>query len=122
VCGDGTACASNADCTDGSSCGATDIGGTAITVDNNQCGTSCTWDEATQSGTCEDDPTRSCFPDSGTITAIGVSEVRTGYYISQIANLLCMPAFSDGLVDQVGGFPGPFLFEARFRVAPRGGP
>jgi hypothetical protein len=86
---------------------------------------SCVFNAATQRGHCKMEPTRSCYPDGGTIFAHGEAQVGDGFYVIQLANLVCMPAFSDGtslgnLYDAIGGFPGPFLYEARFRVDPRG--
>jgi hypothetical protein len=130
MCTDGKPCTSTKDCTTGT-CGAAK--GPAPTnipwnVANNQCtnGT-CNWNPATQSGRCTDDTTRPCYPDTGSMIATGLAEVHDGFYISQLANLICMPSFSTGgglsaLVDIIGGFPGPFLFQSRFRVTTRQGP
>jgi hypothetical protein len=126
-----TACSSSDDCTSGT-CGGTNGGsGSAAVVyntANNTCvspGT-CTWDAATQHGTCSNDATKKCFPDTGTIIAHGSAEVRgDGVYNSQIANLTCLPTTGGGagaLIDASGGFPGPLLFQAKFTVQPRVSP
>src|SRR5262249_31707136 len=114
MCKDGSPCTSGKDGKDGNMCGFAQ-GPTKgpWTVANNSCTGTCNWVEATQSGRCSDNPAQSCFPDSGTIVATGLAEVHDGFYVSQLANLICMPSFNvDGLsaaVDQIGGFPGPFL-------------
>ena len=74
-------------------------------------------DDATQSGTCADDSTKLCFPNTGTLTAAGGASVGDGYYIDTLANLQCMPSFGQ-ILDYVGGFPGPLLIQATFRVTP----
>jgi hypothetical protein len=127
MCMDGKPCISNKDCSVGT-CGlAKSTTNIPWNVANNQCTGTCTWNATTQRGKCSDDPNRSCYPDSGSIVATGFAEVHDGFYVSQLANLICMPAFSTGggvssLVDAVGGFPGPFLFQSRFRVTTRSGP
>ena len=125
MCRSGTPCIANRDCPD-NQCNATQgppMQGSALTpynIDNNSCVSpaTCNWDPATRRGRCTDVAAAACYPDSGQMTALGRAEVRDGYYISQIANLVCMPAFG-GLPDSVGGFPGPFMYEAAFRITPR---
>ena len=136
VCSDnGLPCIGNKDCPAGSTCGAA-RGPAPLSapwnVANNSCPDKCSFDALTQRGTCNtpmDANTNGlpCFPDTGTITATGGSEVQGGFLVSQLANLICMPSFNTAggagfLVDAAGGFPGPFLFEARFRVDQRFGP
>jgi hypothetical protein len=126
VCDDGSPCTQNADCMTGN-CGADNSGPGGDppdypwNTDNHNCASTCDWDPVTQTGTCAGSGT-SCYPDTGSIVARGESEVRDGFYVSEIANLLCMPAFGDSSVDPIGGFPGPLLFEARYRVTPRAAP
>lgn len=119
VCDDGSPCTSTNQCASGT-CGAATVGGAPVATDNHTCGAgnTCTWDATTQRGACSNAPTRACFPDTGTITARGSTEVRDGFYVAQLANLLCLPSFG-GLLDPVSGFPGPLYFQARFRVTPR---
>lgn len=125
MCRDGTSCTANRDCPD-NQCNAIEgppMQGSALTpynIDNNSCAgaATCNWDPVTRRGRCSDAMAAPCYPDSGQLTAAGRAEVRDGYYISQIANLVCMPAFG-GLPDLVGGFPGPFAYEAAFRITPR---
>ena len=127
MCDNGTPCTSTKDCP---SCGAKNpLGNTSITwaVSNNNCSGPCNWDATTQSGRCTNanNMTIKCFPDSGPMIATGFAEVHDGFYITQLANLICMPSFNvgtflSGAVDVIGGFPGPFLFQARFRVTKRG--
>jgi hypothetical protein len=57
--------------------------------------------------------------------ATGFAQVKDEFYTAQFANLICMPSFNVGnflsaAVDTLGGFPGPFLFQSRFRVMTRG--
>jgi hypothetical protein len=128
----GLPCIGNKDCPAGTTCGAAQAPTPNIQwlVANNACPGLCDFDVTTQRGTCRTaDVTngQKCFPDTGTIVATGASEVQGGFLISQLANLICMPSFNNGgaisaLVDGASGFPGPFLFEARFRVDPRFGP
>jgi hypothetical protein len=128
MCRTGTPCTSGKDCPDGF-CGASQGPAPANIpwkVANNACMGTCNWDAATQHGTCSDKPTTPCFPDTDPMVATGFAEVHDGFYITQLANLVCMPSFSTGggvsaLVDVIGGFPGPFLFQSRFRVTPRSG-
>jgi hypothetical protein len=129
VCTDnGLPCISNKDCPTGTTCGAAQ-GPAPLNaqwrVANNSCPDQCDFNAATQRGTCRTNGLK-CFPDTGTIIATGGSEVQEGFLVSQLANLICMPSFNTGgvgaLVDFAGGFPGPFLFEARFRVETRFGP
>lgn len=122
MCNDSTPCSADHDCKTGR-CNATSGMPDAqdYVIDNNYCQAGCAWNDATQSGVCNDDPSIACYPDSGTIVAEGSAEVHDGFYIAQIANLQCMPAF-DPLVSQVAGFPGPLLFQARFKVFPRMAP
>jgi len=134
VCSDnGLPCTSNKDCPGMTTCGAAASStGLPWNVANNACPDKCSYDAATQRGKCVSTVPaingRPCFPDTGTIVATGGSEVnKEGYLVSQLANLICMPSFNNGepipmIVDGIGGFPGPFLFEARFRVDPRFGP
>ena len=44
----------------------------------------------------------------------GEASVGDGFYIAQLANLVCLPSFGNGLIDAFAGFPGPLRFEARF--------
>ena len=123
MCRDGKSCIANRDCAD-NQCNAIEgppMQGSALTpynIDNNACTTTCNWDPATQRGTCDDATAAPCYPDSGQLIARGLAEVQDGYYISKIANLVCMPAFG-GVPDTVGGYPGPFIYEAAFRITPR---
>lgn len=121
VCSDGSPCTSNSQCASGT-CGAASVAGMAISTNNHTCGAEpCIWDPATQRGTCANtSPAKACFPDAGTVIARGSAEVRDGFYIAQLANLLCLPSFG-GLLDPVSGFPGPLYFQARFRITPRTG-
>jgi hypothetical protein len=127
MCNNGTTCTSNKDCPDGF-CGAKNPpGNTNIpwSVANNNCTGTCNWDAATQSGRCSNDTNIKCFPDTEPMIATGVAQVKDGFYIAQFANLICMPSFNVGnflsaAVDTLGGFPGPFLFQSRFRVMTRG--
>ena len=129
MCRNGTTCTSAKDCPD-NFCGAAQgpaPGNIPYNVANNSCTGTCIWDAATQRGTCSNDATIPCYPDSDPMIARGSAEVHDGFYISELANLICMPAFSTGsgvsaLVDAIGGFPGPFLFRSRFRVTTRPGP
>jgi hypothetical protein len=130
MCSDGKPCISRKDCADGGACGAAASPMPASLpwkVANNSCTGTCNWVAATQSGKCSNDPKLSCFPDTDPMVATGLAEVHDGFYIAQLANLICMPSFNVGtpisaIVDQLGGFPGPFLFQARFRVTTRSGP
>ncbi|MEJ7602322.1 MAG: hypothetical protein WKG01_30785 [Kofleriaceae bacterium] len=123
MCADGKSCIANRDCAD-NRCNAVEgppMQGSALTpynIDNNACATTCNWDPTTQRGTCNDATAAPCYPDTGKLIARGSAEVFDGYYISKIANLVCMPAFG-GVPDQVGGYPGPFIYEAAFRITPR---
>jgi hypothetical protein len=98
-----------------------------INVNNNSCGNgTCNWDPIARAGTCSTSGA-SCFPDGvigEAMVAEGVAEVNQGFYIAQLANLVCMPELDGngtGLgMDAIAGFPGPMLFEARFKVTPRG--
>jgi uncharacterized protein (DUF779 family) len=130
MCGDGKPCISKKDCVDGGACGAAASlppGNIPWKVANNSCTGTCNWDAATQSGKCSDASKASCFPDTDPMVATGFAEVHDGFYIAQLANLICMSSFNVGtpisaIVDQLGGFPGPFLFQSRFRVTTRSGP
>jgi hypothetical protein len=133
LCIDGTPCMSNKDCAPGTTCGAATPpppnNGFRWEVANNQCmtGSTCIWDAATQTGRCSNTPTQPCYPDEGSIIATGFAEVHDEFYIAQLANLVCMRSFYDGtdfsaVVDRFAGFPGPFLFQARFRIIKRSGP
>ena len=123
MCGDGKSCTRKADCASGNCGVATGPAGVVYSINNHACGMgTCNWDPAKQEGRCSNMMTKTCFPDSGTIVARGTAEVREGFYIAQLANLLCMPSFDGGLVDMIGGFPGMVYFEARFRVIPRTAP
>jgi len=119
MCSNGTSCITDSDCPIGT-CGAATgpPGTTTYNTNNHSCTGSCNWDPVQRRGRCSNDATKPCFPDSGTIVAAGSSEVGDGFYMSKIATLRCMPSFG-GFVDPAAGFPGPMLFEARFRVAPR---
>jgi hypothetical protein len=128
VCNDGTPCTANKDCATGI-CGAAkspvDMN-ILWSVANNSCPGKCNFDGNTHHGTCMDNG-RSCFPDDGEMVATGGAERNEDFLISQLANLICMPSFNTGdpvgaFVDAASGFPGPFLFEARFRVEPRAAP
>jgi hypothetical protein len=128
VCSNGAPCIAGKDCPDGV-CGAAK--GPAPSsfpwnVANNMCTGTCNWNAATQRGTCSNEPTRSCYTDTDPMVATGTAEVHDGFYIAQLANLVCMPSFNTGVglsafVDAIGGFPGPFLFQSRFRVTTRSG-
>jgi hypothetical protein len=120
VCSDGTACSQDSDCATGT-CG-TAMGSSSETIRNNNCTSGCTWDPTTETGSCVAPVGTSCFPNLGSISATGVAEVHPGYYISQLANLECMPPTGNPGIDMVAGFPGPLLFDARFRVTTRTGP
>jgi hypothetical protein len=129
VCSDnGLPCTGDQDCPANSRCGAAQgpiPRQVPWLVANNSCPDTCNYDPVTQRGLCPGTDLK-CFPDTGTIVATGGSEVQTGYLVSQLANLICMPSFNtDGIsmfLDMFSGFPGPFLFEARFRVEMRFGP
>lgn len=128
VCNDGTPCVANKNCTTGT-CGAAKSPvnmNIAWNVANNSCPGKCNFDALTQHGTCADSG-RPCFPDDGEMVATGGTEVHKEFLISQLANLICMPSFNIGdptgaFVDAASGFPGPFLFEARFRIETRSAP
>jgi hypothetical protein len=129
MCRNGLTCTSGKDCPDGF-CGAAKGPAPASipwNVANNACTGTCNWNATTQRGTCSDKPTTPCFPDTDPMIATGIAELHDGFSITQLANLICMPSFSTGsgisaLVDAIGGFPGPFLFQSRFRVTTRSGP
>lgn len=118
VCTDGTPCTADFECASGA-CAAKGPGSATHVLKNNACGSGCLWDDATQTGRCADAPATPCFPDSGDVVATGVAEKHDGFYISQVANLECMPSFGSAAIDGVAGFPGPLLFQARFRVSTR---
>jgi hypothetical protein len=130
MCSNGTPCISSKDCPNEGACGAAKSPAPANlpwNVANNSCTGTCNWVAATQRGKCSNDATLPCYPDTDPMVATGVAEVHDGFYISQLANLICMPSFNIGtpvsaLVDGLGGFPGPFLFQSRFRVTTRSGP
>jgi hypothetical protein len=121
MCSNGQPCTRREDCPTGACGVATGPGGVAYNTNNHGCGMgTCNWDPAKQEGRCSNMATKPCFPDTGTIFARGTAEVREGFYIAQLANLLCMPSFdANGIVDLIGGFPGMLYFEARFRAIPR---
>jgi hypothetical protein len=125
VCKDGAACFADRDCAPATRpCGFAGSTMTPVDVSNNSCTGTCLWNEATQRGKCSNDPLVNCFPDGKlgqTLIARGAAEVGDGFYISQLANLVCLPSFKNAVIDQAGGFPGPFLFQSRFRVTPRYG-
>jgi len=121
VCSNGKPCTSSLDCPSGA-CGFAGTSTAPVNVSNNGCSGTCNWNEATQRGTCSDTPTKSCYPDGAigqTLIATGEAVVGDGFYITQLADLTCLPSFGNPLLDAIGGFPGPFLFESRFRVTPR---
>lgn len=123
VCNDGLPCIANGDCATGT-CGFAGSAATPVNVNNNACNApnTCLWDDTTQTGHCSNS-TVSCYPEGvlgQSMTATGIAEVHDGFFISQLANLVCLPAFDGGFLDSVAGFPGPFLFESRFRVSQRG--
>jgi hypothetical protein len=127
ICSDGTPCIADSECADGSSCGAAGSTMDPINVKNNGCGNDvCNWDPIARSGTCSVSGA-SCFPDGvigESMVAEGAAEMSQGFFIAQLANLVCMPEL-DGVstgfgMDAIAGFPGPMLFEARFKVTPRG--
>ncbi|HZJ66350.1 MAG TPA: hypothetical protein VFD36_22745 [Kofleriaceae bacterium] len=134
VCSDnGLPCTRNTDCPVGSTCGAAQgppPGKFPWVAANNSCPDKCNYNTTTQRGTCVTTDSNNglpCFPDTGTITATGGAAVNKEFLTSRLANLICMPSFNNGelipaFVDVVGGFPGPFLFEAQFRVEKRFGP
>ena len=117
VCSDGTPCIANRDCADNVCTG---------NAGNNACsgaGSVCMWNETTQTGTCSVETDRPCFPDGTigqTLIANGFAEAKDGFFNVQLANLVCLPSFQDGALDFIGGFPGPFLFQATFHVTARG--
>jgi hypothetical protein len=121
ICTDGSPCERNSDCSAGN-CGFGSAGN--FPVANSECGSggSCNWDDTTQVGTCSNMP-QHCYPDTGTIVATGTAEVKDGYYNSQIANFTCLPSVGGSglgkIIDSTGGFPGPLLFQARFKVTAR---
>jgi hypothetical protein len=129
ICSDGTPCFENSQCSD-NVCGVATIGGVNFTAQDNACGSAgCNWDPKTQSGTCNG-TTTSCFPSTGSMIAEGFAEVHYvpggAYYITQIANLICIGSFSGtsgtgigAMVDSTAGYPGPMLFQARFQVNTR---
>lgn len=123
MCSDGTPCTANFQCATGA-CNATSgpPNGSTYTIKNNSCGSGCNWNMQTQTGTCIGAPATKCFPDSGEIIAQGAAEVHDGFYIAQVANLECLPSFGSPLIDGAAGFPGPLLFQARFRVSTRVAP
>ncbi len=123
VCTNGKPCTSSLDCPSGA-CGFAGSTMTPINVANNGCpGTgTCVWNEAAQRGTCSNEATRSCFPDGAIgqeLIATGEASVGDGFFLTQLANLTCMPSLGNALIDAIGGYPGPLLFEARFRVTAR---
>ena len=123
VCSNGTPCTSNLECATGT-CGFAGTVANPVNVSNNGCAdpATCTWNETTQRGTCSNDATKTCFPDGvlgQSMVATGEASVGDGFYIAQLANLVCLPSFGNGLIDAFAGFPGPLRFEARFRVTPR---
>jgi hypothetical protein len=108
-------------------CGAAGTTQDPINVKNNGCGAgTCNWDPIARAGTCSNNGA-SCFPDGeigASMVAEGAAEMNQGFFIAQLANLVCMPEL-DGVgtgfgMDAIAGFPGPMLFEARFKVTPRG--
>jgi hypothetical protein len=129
ICSDGTACTENSDCAD-NVCGTPTIGGAQFNVNNNSCGSAgCNWNATTNSGACNGTGT-SCFPDTGSMFAVGSAEVHYVpggvYYVSQVASLTCVPSFTltsgpgiGAMFDGITGFPGPLLFQARFQVDTR---
>ncbi len=122
MCSNGDPCQSNSNCPNNTTCGAaTGPGNVSYVTANHACASpgTCVWDPAVQRGHCSNAATTPCFPDAGTIVATGAAEVHDGYYISQLANLICMPPFGDALIDGVAGFPGPLFFQSRFRISPR---
>jgi hypothetical protein len=131
ICDDGTPCTQNADCAN-NVCGVPTVGSDQFHVENNSCTAGCNFDATTNNGTCNGTGT-SCFPDTGSMYAVGSAEVHYVpggvYYISQVASLSCMPSFAltygpgiGGMYDSESGFPGPLLFQARFQVNKRTGP
>ena len=129
MCSNGAPCTANKDCPD-RMCGSAQgppPANNLWAVANNSCTGKCNWNATTQTGTCADNPALPCFPDSGSMIATGAAEVHDGFYITQLANLICLPSFNSGsfvgaAVDKLGGFPGPFRFQARFRVTTRSTP
>jgi hypothetical protein len=129
ICSDGTPCVENSQCSD-NVCGTPTIGGAQFNVENNSCGgAGCNWNATTNNGACNGTGT-SCFPDTGSMLAVGSAEVHYGgggvSYISQVASLTCMPSFTGAtgtgigvMFDSESGFPGPLLFQARFQVNTR---
>jgi hypothetical protein len=126
ICSDGTPCIENSQCPD-NVCGVPTVGGAQFNVQNNGCGSAgCNWNPATNSGTCNGTQT-SCFPDTGSWYAIGSAQIHYVpggvYYVSQVASLVCIPAFGGtGIgvtIDADTGFPGPLLFQANFQVNTR---
>ena len=121
MCGDGKPCTRRADCASGN-CGVASANSVTYSINNHACGAgTCNWDPAKQEGRCSNTPTKTCFPDVGAIVARGTAEVREGFYIAQLANLLCMPSFDGGLVDMIGGFPGMVYFEGALPRDPEDG-
>lgn len=121
VCSDGAPCIADNECAVGT-CGAAGTAQDPINTSNDSCSGTCDWDPTSRAGTCSDDPAKSCFPSGlgASMAARGAAEVNQGFFISQLANLVCMPALDGNFLDAVSGFPGPMLFEARFKVTPRG--
>jgi hypothetical protein len=116
MCSDGTPCTDSRQCPSGACTGSGSAG--SYNTLNNSCGSAgCAWSETTHSGKCVGSTT-SCFPDTGTISAVGFAEVHEGFYTEQIANITCMPPFNPNL-DGVIGVPGPLLFHAHFHVVTR---
>ena len=121
MCSTGTSCIKDGDCAVGKCGVASGPASATYTTNNHNCALgvgTCNWDPVTRRGRCADNVTTPCFPDSGSIVAAGSSTVDKGFYISKIATLRCMPSFGVP-TDPAAGFPGPMLFEATFRVAPR---
>lgn len=123
-------CASNgAPCFADRDCPEKKCGDPNRVVKNNNCDApnmndACIWDAATQTGHCKVDTKVPCFPDGKngqTLIANGFAEVHEGFTNVQLSNLVCLPSFGNNLIDFISGFPGPFLFQAKFHVTPRGG-
>jgi hypothetical protein len=129
ICSDGTPCFEDSQCSTGV-CGVPAIGSAQFNVHNNNCGSAgCNWDPTTQSGTCNGTMT-GCIPDTGSITAAGAAAVHYvpggKYYVSQLAELGCLPSFAGlnpsplgTMIDASAGLPGPILFQAQFQVNTR---
>jgi hypothetical protein len=123
VCSDGTPCQSDSECSSGT-CGAS---GTpqAPPTRPHICKTGvCDWNEETQTGTCLADVMGlgtnipvGCFPNEGTITVEGGTEVGDGFFITTVSGLNCYPATRTS-TDSVFGLPGLMYTRIPYRITP----